>query len=546
MVFDSKKEFKGLEESTFDVLHVDAFYNTRPWTILSYMWVWILLMLKLAILGSDTYTCVSLLAFNRWSSLEYTVYEYKIAKWIFAGCILFRVALLVYQISWAIHIFRTRNIALAYLNNYARMMYAMRSYNYQCLFHQIDLEGFFEWACFFVYSQLDDALETLVADLPRQVINFMTLRFYATGGDENNAILDNIQAIAATNVRLAVVLSLQLGSLAIFLFFFFQFVLAMLLFIPIKVKVSHRGFRLLKDICYHYVNSNVRYLVKKNHKLKKELMAEGVMDYKEIQANPLLASESSLDLNSIKNPFTKSYSPYNLLNASINMSDVSLLNELEYQRRPPPRSYASLTLRNDSSTFSVNENPFTDSQKSISQVSIPGRMDLGDAPPPVRPPPRAQSASGLGLYQYRSNTDNNAFLYNDPSAGRVSPLNNSSRSDFGDLTSMRTTDYLSNPVSRRPPPSPPLSVAELDTRNTFVSQTIRNLSVDTQSIKELPAPVEENLDNYKIHEKEADDLLAHKEDSLSPYPLNDDLRETPYPVRGVSQYFPEGYQPPKQ
>ncbi|RKP29088.1 hypothetical protein METBISCDRAFT_1129, partial [Metschnikowia bicuspidata] len=291
--FDSKKDTKGLEMATFDILDVKAFYNTRPWTVLSYAWIWILLILKIAVLGGDTYTCVCLLAFNRWSSEEYNMYEYKIAKWIFAGCILFRMVLLVYQVAWAVHVYRTRNIALAYLNNYARMMYAIRSYNYQCLFHQIDLEGFFEWACFFVYSQLDDAFEMLVADLPRQVINFMTLRFYATNGETNNAILANIREIAETNRRLAMVLSVQLCSLVIFLFFFFQFVLAMLLFIPIKVKVSHKGFRLLKDICYHYVNSNVRYLVKKNHKLKKELIAQGIMDFREIQENPLFQSEST-------------------------------------------------------------------------------------------------------------------------------------------------------------------------------------------------------------------------------------------------------------
>lgn len=535
MVFDSKKEFKGLEESTFDVLHVDAFYNTRPWTILSYMWVWTLLLLKLAILGSDTYTCVSLLAFNRWSSLEYTVYEYKIAKWIFAGCILFRVALLVYQIAWAVHVFRTRNIALAYLNNYARMMYALRSYNYQCLFHQIDLDGFFEWACFFVYTQLDDALETLVADLPRQVINFMTLRFYATGGDANNAILANIQAIAATNVRLAVVLSLQLASLVIFLFFFFQFVLAMLLFIPIKVKVSHRGFRLLKDICYHYVNSNVRYLVKKNHKLRKELMAEGVMNYEEIQANPLLASESSLDLNSIKNPFTRNYSPYNLLNTSLNMSDVSLLTEKDYQRRPPPRSHTALTLRYDASTLASHDNPFMDSSKEIPRSSVPDRTDLSDIPPPVRPPPRTQTASSLGLYQYRSNTDNSAFLYSNPSSERLTSLNNS-RLDFGDIVSTRTTEYPSNPMSRRPPPSPPISPAELD-RQTFVSQSGRHIDVDNQNNVNLESPSTSDNDDNKIGESKADE-----DGALSPYPLNNDLQETPYPVRGVSQYFPDGYE----
>lgn len=542
MVFDTKKGTKGLEESTFDVLQVKAFYNTRPWTILSYIWIWVLLLLKLAILGGDTYTCISLLAFNRWSSLEYTVYEYKIAKWIFAGCILFRIALLIYQILWAIHVFRTRNIALAYLNNYSRMMYAIRSYNYQCLFHQIDLEGFFEWACFFVYSQLDDALETLVADLPRQVINFMTLRFYATGGDMNNAILANISAIANTNVRLAVVLSIQLGSLVIFLFFFSQFVLAMLLFIPIKVKVSHKGFRLLKDICYHYVNSNVRYLVKKNHKLKNQLMAEGILDYKEIQENPLLASESSLDLNNIKNPYTRNYSPYGLSNASLNMSDVSLIQDHDYQRRPPPRSYTASSLRNEVNTLHSEEDPFSDPQKLSSQSQNPqtslsqGSLSQGPAPQrpsglsivsdlpgitPVRPPPRTQTSSSLGLHLYgRKISENTLYLNSQPSLEHLYGQTEPTRSDISfsdDITSMRSHAYSSHPVSRRAPPPPPENIDQASSSPFNDSEKDKKRGSEDSS---LPS------------------ITLSNEDAGSPYPLSDDVvEETPYPVRGVSQYL---------
>ncbi|OBA21225.1 hypothetical protein METBIDRAFT_42067, partial [Metschnikowia bicuspidata var. bicuspidata NRRL YB-4993] len=294
-MFDSEKKAEGLDTSTFDIVKIDSFHNTRFWTVLSFVWVWIVLILKIAILGGDTYTCVSILVFNRWGTLDYDVYEYKVAKWIFTGCIFFRFLLLAYQIAWGIHVYRTRNIALAYLNHYARLMYAIRSYNYQCLFHEIDQEGFFEWACFHVYTELDNALEVLVADLPRQVINFMTLRYYATDGDLNNAILTNIKSIATTNLRLSIILSFQLCTMVLFLFFFFKFLLAIVLYIPIKVKVAHRGFRLLKAFCYKSVNENVRFLVKRNHKPRTQILNEGLMDIKEIQANLLLASNSTFD-----------------------------------------------------------------------------------------------------------------------------------------------------------------------------------------------------------------------------------------------------------
>lgn len=536
MGFDTKKGTEGLEESTFDILQVDSFYNTRPWTVLSYIWVWSLLLLKLAILGGDTYTCVSLLAFNRWSSLEYTVYEYKIAKWIFAGCILFRVALLVYQIAWAIHVFRIRNIALAYLNNYARMMYALRSYRYQCLFHQIDLEGFFEWGCFFVYSQLDDALEILVADLPRQVINFMTLRFYATGGDANNDILANIRAIADTNFRLAVVLSVQLCSLIIFLFFFSQFVLAMLLFIPIKVKVSHKGFRLLKDICYHYVNNNVRYLVRKNHKLKTQLVAEGIMDYKQVRENPLLASESSLDLrNTNKSPYNRVYFPsYNLSNATIDMSELSSVSNSDTKRRPPPRTYTASSLRNEVNHFSPMDNPFDDSNEYSTEYLIMNNLaDNVNATVP-RPPPRTQTSTSFESTQYGTDFGGN-FSYNpvspslenlyssdpvlrDRHGHLVDGQSSAHETPFADnATSTRLNDYMNYPKARRAPPDVPegsvrLPMAPITTRND---------------------PIVHSSESFE----ESSLRTSSEEDKSSPYPLTDQVvNETPYPVRGMSQY----------
>lgn len=322
------KPDKPVELSTFDIVKIEELHNTRFWTVVCYLGSWCIILLKIAILGADTYTCVSILAFNRWSSEDVQVYEFKVAKWIFTGCIIFRFVLLLWQIAWAIHIYRTHNIALAYLNNYSALMYKVRSYDYHCLFHAIEMQGFLEWAAFFIYFNLDDALEMAVADLPRQVINILTLRNYATDGGGN--VLENIKAIATTNVRLAVVLSVQLLSVVIFAFFFFRFVLAMLLFIPLKVKVLDKGFRLFKAFCYLRVNDKVRDLVSHNHKPRSQLLAEGIMDADEIKANSLLASNSTFDLG---HPAYKNGSAYSQL--------ALLLDYLPRDHARPPRTYAS-------------------------------------------------------------------------------------------------------------------------------------------------------------------------------------------------------------
>ena len=68
------------------------------------------------------------------------------------------------------------------------------------------------------YYEIDNALQILVADTPRQVINILTLRYYATGGELNNNILNNIEQIANTNLYLSIILSFMCLSVFIMLY----------------------------------------------------------------------------------------------------------------------------------------------------------------------------------------------------------------------------------------------------------------------------------------------------------------------------------------
>lgn len=352
MAFDEEKQEANLETSTFDIVRVSEFHNLHFGTIFSYFWMWMMVIFKIAMLGSDTYTCVNILAFDRWSADDYEIYKFNVAKWIFTGCIGFRFLLLAWQIGWAIHIYRTRNIALAYLNNYARIMYAVRSYDYQCLFHDIELKTSLPWASFLVYFELDNALEVLVADAPREVINILTLKNYATHDDFHDNVLKNIEYIATTNTRLAVILSLVLCSVVIYLFFFFRFSFAILFcYIPVKMKVSRNGFKSVKAFCYAQINERVRLLVLRHHKPKQQLLLEGILDILAINANPLLHSGSSLNLGdeTFTHPAFRKMSAFD--KASVNGSEVAD----EYSR--PPRAYTR-TDSNSSAVDPFEKHPF--------------------------------------------------------------------------------------------------------------------------------------------------------------------------------------------
>lgn len=523
--FDTQKQLRKVDASTFDIVKVQAFHNTRLGTVLSYVWLQILLLCMFAILAADAYTCVNILVFNRWSTSDYHVYEYKVARWIFTGCILFRALLMLYHLAWGIYTYKTKNIALAYLNNVAKTLYSLRKYDYHCLFHEIEHEGFFDRSVFLVYQELDNALEVLVADTPRQVVNILTLRFYATNGDLSNDILANIRSIATTNVRLSVILSFQLASIVLFAFFFFRFCLGMLLYIPVRVKVSHRGYSLLKLYCYDVVNDKVRYLVGKNHKSRRQLLDEGIFDSKEIHENPLLNSESSFDLSTeeiqLQHPFFSKSTP--------SYRQVSL-------QTPPPRAYTSGEV--SSNTF---DNPFRSNEDTIGMN------------PPFSKDSSLSRNDSSSTYNTNTFVPQNPFVKQSSSESKRRPPPVISQPHVNPFTQKNTSSssltYANQPRTRDIFMQQALESPNQDSENPFednaLPTTTRIGSGDFQEeVEESPllpqrTHFEDNTDEVQypsdVMDPDYKQIDRHRSHSISEE--SDKLDQSaPYPVRGVSMF----------
>lgn len=503
MVFDSEKQSKDLDKSTFDIVRLGEFRTYRCGALISYLGVWFLILLKVAILASDTYTCINILVYKRWSTEDYQVYEFKVAKWIFTGCISFRFALLLWQLSWAIYVYRRRNIALAYLNFYARLMYGVR-YRYQCVFHEIESgKDNLPWASFFVYDQLDDALEVLVADTPRTVINVMTLKNYAVGNSNSN-ILENIRDIAVNNMKLAIILSIMLCSVVISLFFFFKFCFAMLCYIPVKVSTSKKGFKSIKAFCYFHVNERVRALVSRHHKSKAQLLLDGILDIQEINANPLLHSSSDLDLPGRGGDFTH---PAFMRLSSFDRAAANHVNaddDADYSR--PPRAHTASSLRNHSFGSESTRLPFGEPSKITRKTTSDTLMTeltfntFSDA--------RGFNASGDLSYQGYSPSER-------PNPLELSLLFNSK----------------SNSYSNRKKPEPLLEETDsLHSQDGMLDEK-QQVAVSTSSVAQEEL---EMMDRQDYFEPPPESPLLVDDRSDSPF---SDHSAAPYPVRGVSKYF---------
>ncbi|RLV84140.1 putative vacuolar membrane protein [Meyerozyma sp. JA9] len=378
--FNPRREIDkyALDSSTFDLIDVGRFHNLKCSTVFDYMFTWVLLILGVVLLGVDIYTCLNILVFHRWSSDDYKPYAYSVAKWIFTGCIIFQFVLLLYHWVWAIHTYRTRNIALAYVNNIARHLYTIKSYDYHCLFNSVEQDNFFDWACFLAYFEMDSALQILVADTPRQVINILTLRYYATDEDSSNDIIENIKKIASSNIRLSVILSFMLLSVAIWSIFFFRFVLGMLCYIPCLLKIRKKGHSSLKKYCCSVVNSHVRRFVYKHHKPRSRLLEEGVLDLKEINENPLLNSASTATFDSAfqyKPEPAKTFQPMDRTYDTLRPMDRS------YESLPPygsrQNTYESLPLQNMSRRRPPYD-PFGDENNISSKATLMNQDPFSD------------------------------------------------------------------------------------------------------------------------------------------------------------------------
>lgn len=240
---------------------------------------WGLTILKFLLFVSDVYTCIKLLAFNSWSNNIIQPYlPFRISKWLFSGCILASIVLLVWETICGIRIYRTRNISLTYVNNFSRTLYSLSNYSVFCVFDKITPRGAYQRISFFTFFELKNCVRLLFTDTPRQVINGLTLwSVLVTVSDNSNlgdlesfdGLIAKIKTIANTNHEEAVLLSFMLFSFIIWAFFISKLVIAMLFSVYVYYKlIKQHKYNGLKEFVCVTVSHNVDGLVEKQKRKK--------------------------------------------------------------------------------------------------------------------------------------------------------------------------------------------------------------------------------------------------------------------------------------
>lgn len=229
--------------------------------IFGYIFTIVSCIISLAAFGSDLYTCVVLLAYDRWTSNIQPVVPFSISRWIFAACILFSILIIIINFIIAFRIYKTRNISLTYTNSIARDLYSITRYNYFCLFAKITRSrNKTEYLAFFVYFSYKGWVHLVFAESPRQVINALTLysvlKFDAS-------FVETIKQIATNSHIEAFTIFLMIYTVVIWAFNVVQFAFALLLTLPIYLHVERSGASGLTEYCCIRIDLRIKQLVNK-------------------------------------------------------------------------------------------------------------------------------------------------------------------------------------------------------------------------------------------------------------------------------------------
>ncbi|KAF2680932.1 hypothetical protein K458DRAFT_310754 [Lentithecium fluviatile CBS 122367] len=179
---DREKGITVTEEQKWDFITLSDFKSRSCLTPLSYVWLWILVLVSGAVYAADAFTAVNLLAFNKWSSQVQPKVPFDVAKWIFAVTIILSYVFLVYRWIRALRVIRSGGIAECYLEPLAAIWQSMRvtkqgqGWRRFLVFAELTKSSKgVDYIALFVYFQFKGALIIVLAQGPRIAINAMTL-----------------------------------------------------------------------------------------------------------------------------------------------------------------------------------------------------------------------------------------------------------------------------------------------------------------------------------------------------------------------------------
>ncbi|KAH8590558.1 hypothetical protein B0O99DRAFT_301330 [Bisporella sp. PMI_857] len=286
-------------EQKWDFISLNDFKSTSCLTFFAYGYLWISLVISIAVYGIDTFTAVNLLAFDRWSGEVQPYIPFNISKWIFSACIIASWVNLGYEYLRAMRVMKRGAVAESYLDSLAvrlqsiRMGKHGRGWRRFLVFAELtkSKKGA-EYVALFSYFSFQAWIRIIFCQGPRQVVNAFTLYsvFQANlepteakdFGDAFSTFFDNIRILAEKSNQQAVILSGMLFTLVIWIFAVLSLILAVIFYVVFLWHYIPNKDGGLSGYCERKINQRLSRIVsvKVNKALEEEERKRLKMDSK--------------------------------------------------------------------------------------------------------------------------------------------------------------------------------------------------------------------------------------------------------------------------
>lgn len=280
MCCDADWKREVVQDYKWEYVDVKEFHDTSLGTRFKYCFVYLFLLKNIVIYGLDIFTASTMLATDDWTNNLYTKcansgnhhcvidVQFKIAKWVFVGCIIFSFLLLGYEWYKARKVLQSRDISYTFCNTMANDYVSIRSYDSFCLFCRISAnKKKKDKVAFFVYFTFKDWKRTVLADGPRQSINAIVLFMIAKSYDFRT---DDIPQYWDGQPWTALLLISMILTVLIFIVSLGLLFVAAALYIPLLCYIQGN----LKEYVCHKVDKRIGEIIRKSQKRRVARYAE--------------------------------------------------------------------------------------------------------------------------------------------------------------------------------------------------------------------------------------------------------------------------------
>ncbi|KAI9733925.1 MAG: hypothetical protein M1834_002580 [Cirrosporium novae-zelandiae] len=286
-------------EQKWEYINLSDFRSNSCGPVLSYIFLIVMLIVSVAVYVVDIFTAINLLVFDTWSSSVDPAIPFKVSRWIFGGCIVLSLVLLVHRWLKALRAIRSSGIAASYLDPLAVRLQSIRVGNNGRGWRRFLLFAALtkskkgvEYIALFTYFAFEGWLRVCFAQGPRQVINAITLysvmelNLVPTGDNKSSdgtsdfvQFFINIEALAETNKEQVLILSGMLFTLIIWVLHVISLLVGCIFYILFLWHHIPTADGSLKGYCKRKVDKSLHKIVKK--KIEKTFKKEEAQRAKE-------------------------------------------------------------------------------------------------------------------------------------------------------------------------------------------------------------------------------------------------------------------------